>query len=121
MNKKNITIIGIILVILILLLGMFIYVNNSNKELSKEDYISLMKKFDKIKNVKMEGKFYTFYKKDERSITDYRSSTAGYTWSDGNEKKVIRYIPENMIYSISEYNDPNEIGLENCDYKFFRI
>ena len=109
MNKK-----------LLVIIGMLIY-KNSNKELSKEDYIELMKKFDKINNVKMEGNFYTFYKKDGKSLTDYHFSTAGYTWSDSNEKEVIRYIPEYKTYSIIDFNETDESGVENCNYRFFRI
>jgi len=106
-----------IIVILILLSGIIILFT-TNKKLSKDEYISLMKSFDQVTNVKIEGSM-TKYIKDEYMLSI--RSDGLYTWGNSKTKECIGYFPSLKIYSFLDYNDGGVKGLESLEYTFIRI
>lgn len=113
--KKKILIIGIIVVLVLMVLGTFLYKNN--KKLSKEEFLALIKKFENISNVKLQSKTMTKYVK-ENDVVSIRKDGV-YTWTNSKTKESILWAPEHKIYSILKYKE--DTGLENFEFNFIRI
>ena len=113
--KKKICIISIILIALILI-DVFLI---TNKKLSKAEYISLIKKFETVTNVKMEDDVSTQYLKDGVKLSIVNENL--YIWVNSNTKEYIGYDPESKYYALGEYIEEDYSDFENASYKFIRI
>lgn len=111
--KKTI-ILGIIILIGILLI-LFTVFSIANKNLSKEEFVSLMGDFKQVSNVKIESKSLTKYVKDEYMLSI--RSDGLYTWGNEKTRECISYLPDLKMYQLINYSDDIS-GLENAEYKF---
>ena len=107
-------IIILIVVILILLSGIAIFLM-ANNELSKDEFISVMKGFDQVSNVKIEGSM-TKYIKDEYMLSIRDDGL--YTWANSKTEECISYFPNDKIYAFVDYVNSDNIGVEESEYTF---
>ncbi len=110
--------ISISIIIILILLGLFTIFFITNKRLSKDEFISLMKSFEQVSNVKIEGSV-TKYIKDEYMLSIRKDGL--YTWGNSKTKESIGYFPNLKTYSLLNYDDSDVTGLENSEYTFIRI
>ena len=115
--KKRIIFIGIIS-IAILILGAVYFCYLNNKEMSKEDFLQLMKSFENVPNVKLESSITTKYIKDGYSISIRKDEI--YTWANSKTKECISWSPKSKTYSVLDYRN-DQTGLENAEYNFIRF
>lgn len=112
---KKVIILIIAILMILSLLGMFYM---TNRKLTKEQFISLMKSFEQISNVKLEGST-TKYIKDEIMLSVRNDGL--HTWVNAKTKESIGYFPNMEIYSLLNYEESDSTGLENSEYTFVRI
>lgn len=114
--RKNLLIIAIVITIIIVSLNVWFYV--INKKMSKQEFISLMRRFEDISNVKIEGNS-TKYIKDNYMLAIEKNGI--YTWANSEAKECIRYIPSDKKYAYIEYAESDYSELEEAEYTFIRI
>lgn len=116
---KKIIIISITTIILILFILFGIYFI-SNKELSKDEFITLMEKFENVSNVKLEGTP-TTYKKDNFILVIYTDDI--YSWSDTKTNEHIRYSSTLKQYAFMDTSssDDNSSEIQDSLYTFIRL
>ena len=107
-----------IFIVLVLLLSGFGIFRMLNKKLSKEEFIALMNSFEKVSNVKIEGK-QTKYIKDEYMLSIREDGL--YTWGNSKTSECISYFPEEKIYAFIDYDHSDSNELEKAEYTFIRI
>ncbi len=107
----------LVIIAIIVVLGIVGFVSTREKELSKEDYIELMQKFEKVSNVKVEGPT-KIYKRKELEVTVNENGL--YTWKDSKNKECIEYYPDLKLYHEVEYKE-EETELNDYEYTFKRI
>ncbi len=116
---KKIIIISITTIILILLIlfGIFFL---RNKELSKDEFIALMDKFEDVSNVKLEGTP-TMYKKDNSMLVIYTDDI--YSWSNTETNEYIRYSPTWKQYTVMDTvsTEDNFSDIKDTPYTFMRL
>lgn len=112
---KKITIFVVIFLIL-LSLGITFFV--TNKKLSKDEFITLMKSFENISNVKLEGTS-TKYIKDGNMLVIEENDV--HTWSNSKTKECIRYIPSAKQYALIDYGESGFSELKDAKYTFIRL
>ncbi len=112
--KKILLIIAIILIVLRLSIWLYAV----NKKMSKEEFISLMKKFENVSNVKIEGNS-TKYIKDNCMLAIDKNGI--YTWANSETKECIRFIPSDKEYAYMKYAESNYSELKDAEYTFIRI
>lgn len=103
------------IVILVFVIGILFY--KADDELSKEEFISLMKNFENVSNVKIEGSS-TKYIKDGYMLSIMNNGVGIYTWSNSKTKECISYIPSEKIYSYIEYGESEYSELNDAQYSF---
>lgn len=115
--KKIIIITTVLISLLSTLLGMFFI---RNKELSKNEFIALMKKFENASNVKLEGPSIT-YKKDDSTLVIYPNDIC--SWSNTATDEYIRYSPTLKQYSFLDIVsvEDNFSDIQNSSYTFIRL
>ena len=112
------TIIFIITILILLILGVGIYMkNNTEKQLSKDDFISLMNSFENVSNVKLEGSSIKYIKDGVMLVIE---KSGLYTWSDSKTKECIRYSPSDKQYAMIKYGESDFSDLEKSEYTFIR-
>lgn len=109
------TIIAISFILIIFVISLFAY--KINYKLSKEEFVSLMRKFEDVSNVKIEGSS-TKYIKDGLMITIVNNGVDVYTWSNAETKECIKYIPREKLYTYIEYEESEYTDLYNLQYTF---
>ena len=87
----------------------------ANNELSKDEFISVMKGFDQVSNVKIEGSM-TKYIKDEYMLSIRDDGL--YTWANSKTEECISYFPNDKIYAFVDYVNSDNIGVEESEYTF---
>lgn len=106
-----------IFILLIIILGVFLY-NINNKKISKDNFIKLINNFKNVSNVKLESSTTSKYIKNEKMLSIRADGI--YFWSNSNTKECIAYSPKYKTYSFIEYNEENT-SFEEMVYKFMRI
>lgn len=111
MKKVVGSIIGILMIITI---GVVIYFQ-TNKSLTKEEYLEVTKKVKNVQNAKIESDYLVIYIKDGVTVT-VRNDGIKY-WSNENTKEYIIYKEDEKKYSNQELTEEN---LDREEYKFVK-
>lgn len=116
--KKIVIPIIIILIIILLVLYAYFYFSNESNKLSKDEFLSLMRSFYSVSNVKVDGPRKT-YKKDEYILEI--DEDGEYTWANLNTKVCIKYDNERKTYTNTAFRYASYEGFEIAKFKFIRI
>ena len=122
-------IIATILILAICCIGVFIYIND--KDMSKEEFISLVNSFSNVSNVKIEEKEIqkkgnrvserttVICRKEGKTLTIQNGvSTFNCIWTDSQTKEKIIFDPNLKEYSNPEYKEKDDSRWDNVEYKF---
>jgi len=105
----------IFLITSLILIGLICTFCIANQKLTKEEFISLMKIFENVSNVKLEGST-TKYIKDQYMLSIRDDGL--YTWQNSKTKEYIVYSPNLKEYSSLSYHNEEFNNLEDSEYTF---